>query len=174
MPYWLLVLLAGWGGILTLVLMVRRLIPFHDPGHRLFSVVSLDAQMAVIEVLARVAGLRELFTFDAGPTQTVMRDNATVIAFHPTPVSEQGLNPCAFSMPVRNPTMSAHAAVAILRSRGFTAEIREDAIPDANGRFVMVTSNAFEGCQMAFRRHVLRMGAPPRRRRLTPHRWPQV
>jgi hypothetical protein len=55
----------------------------------------------------------------------------------------------------------------MLNKAGFTARVEENVLgPAVAEKFAFVTSNAFNGWGLAFRRHVLRMGPPPRKTRL--------
>ena len=135
--------------------------PLNDRGHRCFAVPSEQAAKVVAEVLGQ-SGLREQFTFDAGPTtQTVFSDNLTVLIWH----EEETSGPNGLSMAVANPRESANEAVRILRDAGFTTTYRT--FEDLGDNLVVVGSNAFDGWSLVFRRHIVKMGQPPNERRIT-------
>lgn len=147
-------------GVLGAVL-YYKVLPLRDVGHRAFAVTNKKAVKAILEVLSK-NGLQERFSFDAGPThQTLMSDNTTVLIQH----EEENNSPNGLSLAVRNPLESAHLAALILKSFGFTAEAKE--MTGLERRLVVVTSNAFMGWSLVFRRHILAMGPPPNKRRLT-------
>jgi hypothetical protein len=164
---WAFAIVFLWALAATLFVFFRNPLPFPDRGHRCFAVKNQEAARAVVWILDRLGGLPERFTFDAGPThQTVLWDNETVILYHDQTIRDQGLPPNALSVAVDDPRDRAIAAAARLREAGFRADVIQDIIPEAGGKFVLVTSDAFEGWGLAFRRHILAMGKPPNQRKL--------
>lgn len=152
---------------MTIFLFVRNPLPFPDRGHRCFAVPNERAARVVAEILEKIAGLGERFTFDPGPThQTLLWDNTTVIIHHDRTVRDMGLPPNGLSVVVKNPKASAREAMAMLEQAGFWARIREDLMLEVGDKFVLLTSNAFDGWVLAFRRHILMMGKPPNQRKL--------
>ena len=165
-PLWVFAVVALWAIAMTTFLFIGNPLPFPDRGHRCFAVTNEDAARVVVAIL-RDYGLPERFTFDAGPThQTLLWDNTTVIIHHDQAIRDQGLSPNALSVVVSDPRVSAWAAAALLERAGFTAIVKDDVIPEAKDKFVLLTSNAFDGWALAFRRHILVMGKPPNQRKL--------
>ena len=54
----------------------------------------------------------------------------------------------------------------MLKQAGFSADIKDNIMPEVGDKFVLLTSNAFDGWILAFRRHILVMGKPPNQRKL--------
>lgn len=164
-PVWLMALttiVVVWAVIATIFLFYRNPLPFPDRGHRCFAVKDRFAAVAVTRVLSRM-GLPERFTFDAGPThQTLLWDNATVIIQHDDWTS----TPNAISVVTADPMAAAKFAAKVLTHAGFSATIKENVLREVSDKFVLVASNAFEGWVLAFRRHALKMGKPPNKRRI--------
>src|SRR3989344_1998701 len=166
-PLWLFLIALVWATAVTMFFLIRNPLPFPDRGHRCFAVPNEQAARVVVTILGKLAGLPERFTFDPGPThQTLLWDNTTVIIHHDQAIREQGLSPNALSVVVSDPRVSAWAAAALLERAGFTAIVKDDVIPEAKDKFVLLTSNAFDGWALAFRRHILVMGKPPNQRKL--------
>lgn len=158
-----------WAVVVTVFCFVRNPLPFPDRGHRCFAVPNEQSAKTVVKILDNLAKLPERFTFDVGPThQTLLWDNTTVIIYHDEIIHSQGLPPNGLSVVVSNPKKSAQEAAMILRQAGFTAIIKDDVMPEVGDKFVLLSSNAFDGWILAFRRHILKMGKPPNKRKLFP------
>lgn len=166
-PLWLFAIALVWAVAVTIFCFVRNPLPFPDRGHRCFAVPNEQAAKVVATILGKLAGLTERFTFDPGPThQTLLWDNTTVIIQHDDDIREQGLAPNGLSVVVSNPKASAREAAAMLKQAGFSADIKDNIMPEVGDKFVLLTSNAFDGWILAFRRHILAMGRPPSQRKL--------
>ena len=166
-PVWFFVIAIAWIIAVTIFCFFRNPLPFPDRGHRCFAVPDKYASEVVVAILGRIAGLPERFTFDAGPThQTLLWDNTTVIISHDNNTRAHGFAPNGLSVVVKDPKVSAKEAAAILRQRGFLANIRDDIVPEVGDKLVLLESNAFEGWVLIFRRHILVMGKPPNKRKL--------
>ena len=156
-----------WAITVTIFFFIRNPLPFPDRGHRCFAVPNEQAARIVVTILGKIGGLSERFTFDAGPThQTLLWDNTTVIIYHDQLIRDQGLPPNGLSLVVKNPKASAGEVATMLKRAGFTADIKEDFMPEIGNKFVLLSSNAFDGWILAFRRHILIMGKPPNQRKL--------
>lgn len=157
---WLFIPVLMWAVTVTYVWLMR---PFPDLGHRCFAVVNADAAKTIVSIL-RIGGLKEKFTFDAGPThQTVLSDNQTVIIWHD---ASNILPPNAISIAVKNPLAAARAATQHLRANGFSAEIHQSIIPEVGDTFVGLTSSALRGWLLGFRLPIAEMEPPPNKRKL--------
>ena len=166
-PFWMFAVVLLWAIAVMVFCFFRNPLPFHDRGHRCFAVPNERAAKVVVTILGKIAGLPERFTFAPGSTcQTLLWDNMTVIIRHEGDVRGQGLAPNGLSVVVSNPKASAQEAAAMLKRAGFAATIKDDVIPEADDKFVLLASDAFDGWVLAFRRHVLAMGEPPNRRKL--------
>ena len=172
-PLWLFLIVLIWAVAVTIFCFVRNPLPFPDRGHRCFAAAGEQpverehAARTIVTILGKLAGLSERFTFDPGPThQTLLWDNTTVIISHDGDIRAQGLAPNALSVVVSDPKASAREAATMLKQAGFTADIKEDIMPEIGDKFVLLASNAFDGWVLAFRRHILAMGKPPNQRKL--------
>jgi hypothetical protein len=162
-PVWLFGIVLAWALAVTIFWLVRNPLPFPDRGHRCFAVADEKAAGVVLKILSFV-GLPERFTFHPGPThQTVLWDNTTVIIRHDQEIKDKGLPPNALSVVVPDPRAYANEAALMLIKAGFTATVHADVLPEVAAKFVMVTSDAFDHWGLAFRRHVLVMGPPPKK-----------
>lgn len=154
----LLIFALFWAVIATIML-VKNPLPVPDRGHRLFGVPSPDARRVVLAIL-RDAGQSARLRFRTGPTdQTVLWDGATVI--HCLDKSDGDFSGTGISIVVRNPEAAAARALQRLRDSGHSA-MRLDGV-DADlpsNHLVVITSDAFSGWALAFRRHQLRMPKP--------------
>ena len=166
-PVWLFLIVLIWTVAVTIFCFVRNPLPFPDRGHRCFAVPNEHAAKIVVTILGKLAGLPERFTFDPGPThQTLLWDNTTVIIYHDPTTRKQRLPPNGFSVVVSDPKASAREAAAMLQQAGFSTDVMDHIVPEVGDKFVLLTSNAFDGWVMAFRRHILVMGKPPNQRKL--------
>ena len=166
-PFWLFVAVSLWAVLATVFLFFRNPLPVPDHGHRCFAVPNEAAAKVVVGILGKFGGLPERFTFDAGPThQTLLWDNTTVVIQHDDKVRTMGLPPNAISIVVGTPVHAAEQAADILRMAGFRANVVRNAMPEVADKFALVTSNAFDGWVLAFRRHIVAMGPPPKKRKL--------
>ncbi|MBM2817628.1 MAG: hypothetical protein HW401_218 [Parcubacteria group bacterium] len=164
---WLFVVASVWAITVTVFCFYRNPLPFPDRGHRCFAVPDEKAAKVVAGILDKIGDLPERFTFDSGPThQTLLWDNTTVIIHHDKTVIGQDLPPNGLSVVVSNPKDSAEKTAAILKQAGFTAIIKDNIMPEMGDKFVLLTSNAFDGWILAFRRHILVLGNPPNKRKL--------
>ncbi len=169
-PLWMFLVALIWASVVTVFCFIRNPLPFPDRGHRCFAVPTENAAKVVVAILDKIAGLPERFSFDPGPThQTLLWDNTTVIIYYDQVIHEQGIAQNGLSVVVRNPRASALEAANILKKKGFTANLMSDIMPEVgDNKFMLLSSDAFDGWVLAFRRHILAMGKPPNQRKLTP------
>ncbi len=147
--------------------------PLIDLGHRAYGVADEKTAQLTAQILDSVCGLRERFTFDAGPThQTLLSDGQTVIMR----LSEElrtgsKMTGNALSVVTRNPNEEAKRIVAILKVRGYTAEAlpQFDMGRDRHGepRLVVIQSSAFDHWELVLRRHSFAMGGMPKTRKIS-------
>jgi hypothetical protein len=154
-----------WALVVTIML-VRNPLPLPDRGHRAYALPSEDARQTVLRVLSEM-GLKERFTFDAGPThQTLMWDGYTVLNHIDENALELNRLPAnAISIPTKDPRSAAEKAASILKAANHTAVIVEvtDAVLRPN-HLIVLESDAFKNWVLVFRRHVFRMPKVERRR----------
>ncbi len=164
-PLWLFVLFvaaAAWAIVITLLFFYHNPLPFPDRGHRCFAVPNIKAAAYIGGILRDLGGLSEKFTFFVGgTTQTLFSDNTTVLITHDSRHSVEELPPNALSLVSHDPTVAARAAAQKLQTAGFQAKVHLDVIPTLGDKLVAVSSNAFDGWILIFRRHALAMGKPP-------------
>lgn len=159
--------------ILAVVCVVQALLLFsplsvlRENGHTCLAVKNEEAARVLCQLFA-THGVHEQFTFDAGTThQTLMTDNNTVLIWHdPHKGTGSPLPPNGRSLISANPNCSAENAVTFLRIHGFTARIA-DRITNPNGDIVIVETDAFDNAVLVFRRHVMKLGKPPNKRRIS-------
>jgi len=160
------VALVIYAGFTTYALFEKNPLPFPDRGHSCFAVPDERAARVVLTIFSEIGGLDERFTFEPLPThQMLMWDNTTVLIWHDE--LKDGMAANGRSLVVQNPTTAAHAAANILKQAGYTATIHENLIPDAGDKLVIIESDAFVDWVLVFRKHILKMGSPPNKRKLS-------
>lgn len=164
-PLWIFIIILGYATMISIFLFYRNPLPFPDRGHRHFAVINEKAVEATVVIMDRIGGLPERFTFDPVPTHiTLLWDNSTAIIRHDSIIKEKGLPPNGISIPVDNPVLKAKEVVEILQDFGFKTKVHYDVLPETKDKFVMITSDAFDGWNLALRKHILKMGHPPNKR----------
>ena len=161
-PLWALIVvglfmvaMVTWTGLLAFR---RNPLPFPDPGSRIFSASSAEAKDVIVELLSR-HGLGERFQFDSSGIRRSIMWDGTIINVQPSDVYRKlGASAASIGLVAADPVASAHAAVDFLRSKGFEADIVLDAEPELPISFV--TTNAFVGTVLNFRKHVIHMPRP--------------
>jgi hypothetical protein len=147
-------------------LVYRNPLPIPDRGHRGFVVPNERAAITVVTILSQ-AGLPEQFSFDSGPIHhTLLWDNATAIMRFDESLRQLGIGLNFMSIVVADPGDSATRATTLLEESGFTAKVWRNTNPALGDKLVVVSSSAFEGWVMVFRRHKLLLGAIKRTRLL--------
>jgi len=161
-PIWALLL----GGLLVLlsaawtVCLARRRnpLPFPDPGSRIFSASSAEAKEAIVELLSR-HGLAERFRVDtSGILRSILWDGTIVNVQPPEVARKLGGGAASIGLVAGDPEASARAAADFLRSRGYEADVVLDAEPDLPIAFV--TTDAFVGTVLNFRKHMVHLPRP--------------
>lgn len=149
------VALAGWTWLLA---SGRNPLPFPDGGSRIFAAASPEAKAAIVDVLGR-NGLRERFRVDTGGVLRSILFDGTIINWSAPGVTRrlQGVT-SAIGLVADDPAASAEEAAAVLRARGFSAEVVQDVEPDMPVVFVL--TDAMPGTALNFRRHVIHMPRP--------------
>jgi hypothetical protein len=141
-------------------MLLRNPLPIPDRGHRSYSLASEAARLTVLKVLRDTGGMKERFTFRAGPThQTLMWDGYTVLNFIDSSETLIATLPGnAISLPVVNPEISATMSVGMLRAAGYTGNIVRIVSADIpTNSLVVVESDAFLGWVLVFRKHIFKM-----------------
>lgn len=163
LPWWLFISIC-------VIALVSILLHFWNPfafffkGHRAFAVKNEFAAKTVARIFDHAAGLKEKFTFDPGSThQTLFNDDTTVIISH----DKKEFPPNAVSLVVSNPIESAEWTAGILVTAGFTAKVDKHYMPElGENKFILITSDAFDGWVLIFRRNFLAMGQRPKMRKI--------
>ncbi|MBX4210893.1 hypothetical protein KW783_02900 [Candidatus Parcubacteria bacterium] len=136
------------GTVFTFTL--RRANLFPDTGHRVYGMKDVFALALLLEALKEVTGLRKKMDIDSGPThQRLLSDGHSVLAYFDDAIGELPRN--AMSIVVKNPEVAAFRVYQILNDNDFKAEMHKP-LPGLEKEFVMVTSVAFSGWGLAFRR----------------------
>lgn len=166
-PMWLFLTTAFIGGV-AILLHFSNPVAFLFQGHNCWAVKNEDAAKAVGTIFSELLGLKEKFTFDPGTThQTLFEDGRTVLISHDNSMNGIKLPPNGRSFPVKDPNAVAQQAATILKRAGFTAEVITNHIPELeDNKFVIVTSNAFDGWILGLRRPLYAMGEKPELRKL--------
>ena len=161
-PIWIIVasllltvLILAWA---MLVAARRNPLPFPDPGSRIFSASSVEAQEALVRLLAQ-HGILERFKVDtSGISRSIMWDG-TIINVRPDSVARKlGGAAASIGLVSADPIASANAAADFLHSRGFSGEVVLDAEPELPIAFVV--TDAFVGTVLNFRKHMLHLPRP--------------
>jgi len=161
-PLWVLM---AFGSVLFLLLMWalfavngRNLLPFPDPGSRIFAARSGEAQEALITLLER-HGLRQRYWgITSGVRRAIFWDWTIISVPTPEVLAKEGGAACSIGLVVNDPPRRAEEAAQFLRSRGFSADVVLDAEPEIP--IVFVITDAFVGTSLSFRRHAVRFPHP--------------
>lgn len=137
----------------------RNPLPFPDRNYQVFTATSPEAKAALIELLGQ-HGSTPRFRMDTDDVERAIFWDGTIINYsRPEMFERVGQPAAAIGLVVRDPAASALNAVRHLRDRGFEAAMIEGAEPGLP--IVFVTTDAFNGTALVFRKHVLRMGQRP-------------
>jgi hypothetical protein len=160
-PLWALVL-VGLALLWALfALNGRNLLPVPDLGSRIVATPSVEAQRAIVELLA-LHGLRQRFRGDTeGVKRAILWDGFTLITAVSPSVREKLLGTAGgLGVVVKDPVVAAEAAATYLRARGFSATVVRDAEPELP--ICHVVTDALIGVNLNFRKHALRLPLPQR------------
>ena len=149
------------------MLLYRNPLPFPDRGHRRYGVKDDRGRKVVVNLLKDIGGLAERFTFDSGAThQTLMWDGYTVINYLDPPLEEwPDVHATGLSLPVTDPKSAAQRTEQMLRAAGYSATAVLDLDTDLPHNYLaMVISDAFDGWILVFRRPLIKMPVPKRRK----------
>lgn len=158
-----LVVVLLWATGITIFHFYWNPLPFPDRGSRIFTSPTVEAQVAVVDLLSEF-GLPPRFRLDTTQVKrALMRDGVTIINVTDQELLSRMGNPGAgLALVVDDPLVAARVAKLFLEDRQFTAEILEDADPDApSNSLVFLRSDAFGGWILVFRKHVIKMGPKP-------------
>lgn len=161
-PIWLvvavLVLLGTIATWLGLILAGRNPLPFPDVGSRIFTAATPAAKATIIDLLAQY-GVRERFQVNTpGVLRSIMWDGTIINCPDPEVTRRLGSPKASIGLVSPDPAKSAAHAAAFLKQRGLEAEVVLDAEPDLPIAFV--TTNAFTGTVLNFRKHAVHMPRP--------------
>jgi hypothetical protein len=146
---------ATWLG---LIVAGRNPLPFPDVGSRIFTAATPDAKAAIIDLLAQY-GVHERFQVNTqGVLRSIMWDGTIINCPDPEVTRRLGSPKASIGLVSPDPAKSAAQAAAFLKQRGLDADVVLDAEPDLPIAFV--TTNAFTGTVLNFRKHVIHMPRP--------------
>jgi hypothetical protein len=161
-PIWVLL---SVGTVLSLVLVWalfavngRNLLPFPDPGSRIFAARSPEAQDALITLLERHGMKQRYWGITSGVRRAIFWDWTIVSVPSPEVLALEGGAACSIGLVVDDPARRAEEAAQFLRSRGFSATVVRDAEPEIP--IVFLLTDAFVGTALNFRRHAVRFPHP--------------
>ena len=150
-------LLVGVGVGLLLALIWRFV---RERGHSVYGVTDSTVQSALKSVITRYTTVHALNMINSGPTHQQVYRGGTVVAWFEDNAGIRDLPNNARSFVVwgeRRRRDAANALVASLKALGHTAAIEEPLVMFPAGTFLMVTSDAFIDCAIAFRPHWIKM-----------------
>lgn len=148
----LFAVLVAWTSLLTVD---RNPLPFPDRGSRIFTAPSPEAKAAIVALLDR-HGIKERFEANSSGIQRTIMWDGTIINYAPPEVLQKlGNASASIGIVADDPVASAQDAVALLRSRGFAAEVVLDAEPGIPIAFVV--TDATSGTAFSFRKHMIDM-----------------
>lgn len=165
---WIWAITSTVWAVIATAMLIRNPLPFPDRGHRSYALPSEETRQVVLKVLRHIGGLKERFTFDAGPThQTLMWDGYTVLNYVDQDHPDVGRLPGnAISLPVKDPRLAAQNTMKLLSESGYTTAIEEIADYELPPNYlVVVESDAFKEWVLVFRRHIIKMPRPKLRSR---------
>lgn len=161
-PKWLLVLMGlliivptAWAVLLATG---RNLLPFPDPGSRIFTTASPEAKDAIVALLA-THGVRERFRADSdGVLRSILWDGTIINHSSPEVLRKLDSASAGIGLVATDPQASAHEAAAFLRARGFDTRVVLDVEPELPIAYVL--TDAMPGTVINFRRHVIHLPRP--------------
>jgi len=161
-PKWIISLVSGGFLIvaawLTAFLRGQNPLPFPDGGSRIFTTSSPEAKAAVVALL-RENGVRERFQANSAAVQRSIFWDGTIINTSDSVTNQRLRTPAAsIGLVSDDPVLSANAAAAFLRQRGFTADVVLDVEPGLP--IVFVVSNVFTGTVLNFRKSLIHFPKP--------------
>ncbi len=162
LPIWViaavLVLFGVMAAWLGLILAGRNPLPFPDVGSRIFTAATPAAKDTIVALLAQY-GVRERFQMNTtGVLRSLMYDGTIINCPDPEVTRRLGSPKASIGLVSPDPATSAAQAAEFLRQHGLEAEVVLDAEPDLPIAFV--TTNAFTGTVLNFRKHAIHMPRP--------------
>jgi len=161
-PLWVVLVMFVLGGTFVLwalfALNGRNVLPFPDPGSRIFAATSREAQDAIVALLAQ-HGLRQRYWgITSGVRRAILWDWTIISVPSAEVLAKEGGAACSIGLVVDDPKRRAEAAAAFLQARGFSATVVHDAEPEIPISFVL--TDAFIGTALNFRKHAVRFPHP--------------
>jgi len=161
-PLWVLWVVGGLGlGFGTWALFAlngKNLLPFPDPGSRIFAARSHAAQDALVELLERHGLTQRYWGVTPGVRRAILWDWTIISAPEPWVLEKVNGAAGSLGLVVDDPARRASEAAAFLRSRGFSATVVDDAEPELP--IVFVVTDALVGTALNFRKHAVMMPMP--------------
>lgn len=136
----------------------RNLLPFPDPGSRIFSAASPAAQDAVVTLLERHGLKQRYWGITQGVRRAILWDWTIISSPTPEVRARVGGATSSIGIVVDDPRRRADEAAVFLRSRGFEATVIPDAEPEIPICFLV--TDALPGTTLNFRRHAVKFPMP--------------
>ncbi len=161
-PLWVLAVVGGVGALFVVWALFavngRNLLPFPDPGSRIFAARSHAAQDAVVALLAKHGLTQRYWGVTPGVRRAILWDWTIISAPEPWVVEKQGGAAGSLGVVVDDPERRATEAAEFLRARGFQATVVRDAEPEIP--IVFVVTDALLGTALNFRKHAVKFPRP--------------
>jgi len=138
----------------------RNLLPFPDPGSRIFLAASPAAQDAVVTLLERHGPRQRYWGITRGVRRAILWDWTIVSSATPEVRARVHGATSSIGLVVDDPHRRAEEAATFLRDRGFAATVVPDAEPEIPICFVV--TDAMPGTTLNFRRHAVKFPMPQR------------
>lgn len=136
----------------------RNLLPFPDPGSRIFSAASPTAQDAVVTLLERHGLMQRFWGITPGVRRAILWDWTIISSPSADVLAKVDGATSSIGLVVDDPRRRADEAVQFLSSRGFAARVVPDAEPEIPICFVV--TDALPGTTLNFRRHAVKFPMP--------------
>ena len=136
----------------------RNLLPFPDPGSRIFAASSPAAQDAVVTLLERHGLKQRFWGITPGVRRAILWDWTIISSPSPAVLAKVDGASSSIGLVVDDPRRRAEEAALFLQSRGFAARVVPDAEPEIPICFLV--TDALPGTTLNFRRHAVRFPTP--------------
>lgn len=157
-PLWLLIPAALFIVWALFAVNGRNLLPFPDPGSRLFAARSPAAQDAVVALLERHGLKQRYWGITPGVRRAILWDWSIITSPSDDVLAKVDGATSSIGIVAADPKQAAEDAVQFLTARGFTARVVPDAEPEIP--IVFVVTDALRGTTLNFRRHAVRFPMP--------------
>jgi hypothetical protein len=157
-PLWILGLAAVFIVWALFALNGRNVLPFPDPGSRIFVASSHAAQDAVVTLLERHGLSQRFWGITPGVRRAILWDWTIIASPSAEVLAAVDGATSSIGIVVDDPRRRAEEAAQFLQSRGFDARVVVDAEPEIPICFLV--TNAMRGTTLNFRRHAVKFPTP--------------